>query len=224
MEFEKNILCIGAGYVGAPTMAVIAEKCPHYRVDLVDIDETRIRRWNSNELPIFEPGLHEIVVGRRGKNLFFSTEVSRGIQRADVIFVCVNTPTKLTGQGAGMASDLQYFEKTAREILKNSEGNKIVVEKSTVPVRTAEAMRRILSSNDTGSRFEVISNPEFLAEGTAIQDLLHPDRVLLGCMNTESGHAACDQISAIYENWVDKSRIIKTNIWSSELSKLTANA
>ena len=224
MEFKKRILCIGAGYVGAPTMAVIANQCPDYRIELVDIDAERIRQWNSDELPIFEPGLHEIVMKSRGKNLFFSTNVAEGIEENDIIFVCVNTPTKMVGQGAGMASDLQYFEKTAREILKYSKTDKIVVEKSTVPVRTAEAMRRILMSSENGIHFEVLNNPEFLAEGTAIQDLLNPDRVLLGCMDTEKGHTACNQVSEIYERWVDKAKILRTNLWSSELSKLTANA
>ncbi len=224
MDFEKRILCIGAGYVGAPTMAVIADKCPQYRVELVDIDEDRIRKWNSDQLPIFEPGLYELVERRRGKNLFFTTEVARGIETCDIMFVCVNTPTKMVGEGAGMASDLQYFEKTAREILKHSKSDKIIVEKSTVPVRTAEAMRQILHSNESQIKFEVLSNPEFLAEGTAIQDLLNPDRVLIGCMETPGGRAASEEIASIYGNWVDQTRILRTNLWSSELSKLTANA
>ncbi len=205
-------------------MAMIADKCPQYRVELVDINQKRIDQWMSDELPIFEPGLYEIVKRRRGKNLFFSTEVDKGIQESDIIFVCVNTPTKMVGQGAGSASDLRYFESTARQILKNSKSSKIVVEKSTVPVRTAETLRQILSSGGDGHNFEVISNPEFLAEGTAIQDLLEPDRVLLGSMETESGFAACEEVASIYENWVPRDRVIRTNVWSSELSKLTANA
>ncbi|HNT34087.1 MAG TPA: nucleotide sugar dehydrogenase [bacterium] len=224
MEFEKRILCIGAGYVGGPTMAVIADKCPQYRVELVDINEERIRRWNSEDLPIYEPGLDEIVRRARGRNLFFTTEVATAIEHSDIIFVSVNTPTKAFGQGAGQAADLQYWEKTAYQILKHSHSDKIVVEKSTLPVRTAEAMQRILHSRGTSPRFDVLSNPEFLAEGTAVENLLQPDRVLVGCMNTESGHKACDQLEAIYANWVDRSRIIRTNIWSAELSKLVANA
>jgi UDPglucose 6-dehydrogenase len=224
VSLKERILCIGAGYVGGPTMAVIADKCPDCRVELVDVNEERIRQWNSDDLPIYEPGLDEIVKRNRGKNLFFSTEIARGIGESDIIFVSVNTPTKSFGQGAGQAADLQYWEKTARQILRHSRNDKIVVEKSTLPVRTAEAMDRILSSGGDGVHFDVISNPEFLAEGTAIRDLLEPDRVLLGCMDTERGHAACDRLSAIYENWVDRSRILRTNVWSAELSKLVANA
>ncbi|HEQ60417.1 MAG TPA: nucleotide sugar dehydrogenase, partial [Firmicutes bacterium] len=224
MDFEKRILCIGAGYVGGPTMAIIADKCPQYRIELVDINEARIRQWNSDQLPIFEPGLFEIVQRNRGKNLFFSTEVARGIEECEIIFVCVTTSTKTFGEGAGYASDLQYYENTAREILKHARGDKIVVEKSTIPVRTAEVMTRILSSTGRKFRFEVLSNPEFLAEGSAIRDLLHPDRVLIGCMETASGRATCDQLAAIYEHWVPPDRILRTNIWSSELSKLVANA
>jgi len=224
MAFEKKILCIGAGYVGGPTMAVIADKCPQYRVELVDINAERIRAWNGDELPIYEPGLDEVVKRARGRNLFFTTEVDRAITDADIIFVSVNTPTKTFGQGAGMAADLQYWEKTARQILRNSKTNKIVVEKSTLPVRTAEAMDRILNSNKDGLRFEVLSNPEFLAEGTAIQDLFDPDRVLIGGMNTPSGQKALDDLEAVYANWVPKNRIIRTNVWSAELAKLVANA
>lgn len=220
----KNILCIGAGYVGGPTMAVIADKCPQYRVHLVDVSEERIRRWNSDNLPIYEPGLDEIVKRARGKNLFFSTNVAEGIKEADIIFVSVNTPTKTFGIGAGQAADLQYWEKVAREILRHAQTDKIVVEKSTLPVRTAEAMARILNSGDSGVKFEVLSNPEFLAEGTAVRDLLNPDRVLVGGMETETGRAACDALCGIYENWVDKSRVIRANVWSAELSKLVANA
>ncbi|NQU42182.1 nucleotide sugar dehydrogenase [bacterium] len=224
MDFEKRILCIGAGYVGGPTMAVIADKCPGYRVELVDISEERIRRWNSDDLPIYEPGLDEIVKRNRGKNLFFTTDIPRAIAEADIIFVSVNTPTKTFGQGAGQAADLQYWEKTAREILRHSKTDKIVVEKSTLPVRTAEAMERILNSRREGVHFEVLSNPEFLAEGTAVEDLLDPDRVLVGCMNTESGRRACEDLEAVYRHWVEPSHILRTNVWSAELSKLVANA
>ena len=224
MKFEKKILCIGAGYVGGPTMAMIAHKCPQYKVTVVDINPERISQWNSNDLPIYEPGLDEIVQGSKGKNLFFSTEIERGIKESQIIFVSVNTPTKSFGAGAGMAADLQYWEKTARQILHNSESDKIVVEKSTFPVRTAFAMERILSINNKGIQFDVLSNPEFLAEGTAIKDLQSPDRVLIGSRQTPSGLKARDDLVEIYANWVPKNRILTSNIWSSELSKLVANA
>ncbi len=221
---EKKILCIGAGYVGGPTMAVIAEKCPEYRIDVVDIDKKRIERWNSDDLPIYEPGLLEVVEKVRGKNLFFSTHVAEGIENADIIFVSVNTPTKTFGEGAGMASNLQYWEEVAHQIVKNAKSNKIIVEKSTLPVRTAQAMERILKANCKGLKFEVISNPEFLAEGTAINDLLHGDRVLIGSHKTKSGLAAAEEIADIYRHWLPEEKIITTNLWSSELSKLVANA
>ncbi len=224
MNFEKRILCIGAGYVGGPTMAVIARQCPQYKVTVVDIDSKRIAAWNSDVLPIYEPGLDEIVKKVRGRNLFFSTEIERGIKESDIIFVSVNTPTKDYGVGAGHAADLQHWEKTARQILQCSESPKIIVEKSTLPVKTAQAMERILTSTSNGVKFEVLSNPEFLAEGTAINDLQHPDRVLVGSMETETGLRARDALVEIYANWVPRDRIITTNIWSSELSKLVANA
>lgn len=224
MEFKKNILCIGAGYVGGPTMAVIALKCPGYRIEVVDISAERIRRWNSDSIPIFEPGLDEIVKQVRGKNLFFSTEIEKGIKNADIIFVSVNTPTKTFGEGAGMASDLQYWEKTAHEIVEFSRGDKIIVEKSTLPVRTAEAMERILKASNRGITFEVLSNPEFLAEGSAVADLLEPDRVLIGAHQTPEGKRAEKELVDIYAHWVPREKIITTNLWSSELSKLVANA
>ena len=224
MTFKKNILCIGAGYVGGPTMAMIAQKCPQYRVTVVDINPTRIAQWNSDNLPIYEPGLDEVVKAARGKNLFFSTEIEKGIRESDIIFVSVNTPTKTFGAGAGMAADLQYWEKTARQILQNSESNKIIVEKSTLPVRTAHAMERILTSTGDKVHFEVLSNPEFLAEGTAIKDLENPDRVLIGSRETPSGLKARDELVEIYANWVPRDRIMTSNIWSSELSKLVSNA
>lgn len=217
-----NILCIGAGYVGGPTMAVIAKNCPQHRIVVVDINEERIAAWQSEKLPVYEPGLDEIVKQTRDKNLFFSTDVNENIKQADIIFVSVNTPTKTFGQGAGKASDLQYLEKTARQILENATGSKIVVEKSTLPVRTAEAMERILNSN--GCHFDVVSNPEFLAEGTAIRDMEDPNRVLIGGRPTTSGQQAVTTIADIYANWVPRERIITTNLWSSELSKLAANA
>ncbi len=224
MEFKKKILCIGAGYVGGPTMAVIALKCPEYRIDVVDINKERIDAWNSEELPIFEPGLFEIVKERRGKNLFFSTDTEKNIKAADIIFVSVNTPTKTFGEGAGMASDLQYWEATAHQIVKHSDSDKIIVEKSTLPVRTAEAMERILKTSNSNVKFEVISNPEFLAEGTAITDLLEADRVLIGSHDSEKGEKAAQEIADIYRHWLPEEKIITTNLWSSELSKLIANA
>ncbi|MCD6305735.1 MAG: nucleotide sugar dehydrogenase [Deltaproteobacteria bacterium] len=224
MNFERHILCIGAGYVGGPTMAVIANKCPQYKVTVVDINPDRIARWNSDELPIYEPGLEEIVKARRGKNLFFSTDVEKGIQECEIIFVSVNTPTKNFGAGAGMAADLQYWDKTARQIRECARSDKIIVEKSTLPVKTAQAMKRILTCEDNGIRFDVLSNPEFLAEGTAIRDLENPDRVLIGSSQTPNGLRARDVLVEIYANWVPRDRIITSNIWSSELSKLVANA
>jgi len=224
MAFKKSILCIGAGYVGGPTMAMIALKCPHYKVTVVDINPARIAEWNSGHLPIYEPGLEDIVKATRGKNLFFSTEIDEGIRKSDIIFVSVNTPTKTFGVGAGMAADLQYWEKTARQILQNSDANKIIVEKSTLPVKTALAMERILTSTNNDVRFDVLSNPEFLAEGTAIKDLEDPDRVLIGSRETPNGLKARDELVEIYANWVPKERIITSNIWSSELSKLVSNA
>jgi UDPglucose 6-dehydrogenase len=220
----SNILCIGAGYVGGPTMAVIAKNCPQHRVVAVDINADKIAAWQSDHLPIYEPGLKEIVFLTRGRNLFFSTEIERHIAEADIIFVSVNTPTKTFGHGAGKAADLQYWEKTARQILESSTSSKIVVEKSTLPVRTAQAMERILDSNNKGLHFDVVSNPEFLAEGTAIRDMENPDRVLIGGRETPSGQKAIQAIVDIYTQWVPCERIITTNLWSSELSKLVANA
>jgi UDPglucose 6-dehydrogenase len=223
-KFLKNILCIGAGYVGGPTMAMIAHKCPQYKITVVDINHEKIKQWNSDELPVYEPGLDEIVKTTRGKNLFFDTNIDKGIKEAEIIFVGVNTPTKTFGAGAGMAADLQYWEKTARQIREASESPKIVVEKCTIPVKTALAMERILTSKDSDVHFDVLSNPEFLAEGTAMKDLEFPDRVLIGSRETESGVKARSEIVDIYRNWVPKERIIESNIWSSELSKLVANA
>jgi UDPglucose 6-dehydrogenase len=219
-----NILCIGAGYVGGSTMPILASHCPEDRFVIVDINEARIAAWQSDQLPIYEPGLDEIVLQTRGKNLFFSTEIDRHIAEAEIIFVSVNTPTKTFGRGAGRAADLQYWEKTARQILQNSTTSKIVVEKSTLPVRTAEAMERILNSNGNGLHFDVLSNPEFLAEGTAIRDMQNPDRVLIGGRETESGRKAVGKLVELYARWIPRERIITTNLWSSELSKLVANA
>ncbi len=220
----KNILCIGAGYVGGPTMAVMAKNCPEYRIVVADIDEKKIQSWQSGNLPIYEPGLAEVVRQALGRNLFFSSDISKGIDEADIIFVSVNTPTKTFGRGAGKAADLQYWEKTARQILEFSKTDKIVVEKSTLPVRTAEAMSKILQPNPQKIHFEVISNPEFLAEGSAIEDLQNPDRVLIGGRETEQGCRAVQEITDIYLHWVPRDKILTTNVWSSELSKLAANA
>ena len=205
-------------------MAMLALKNPDYKVIVVDINSERIKAWNSENLPIYEPGLLEIVHKVRDKNLFFSTDVDNSIIEAHIIFVSVNTPTKTFGYGAGYASDLQYWEKTARQILKLSDSSKVIVEKSTLPVKTAEAMERILNSNEKGIIFDVLSNPEFLAEGTAIKDLENPDRVLVGSRETESGLRARDKIVQLYSSWIDNEKILTSNVWSTELSKLTANA
>jgi UDPglucose 6-dehydrogenase len=224
MQSMTRILCIGAGYVGGPTMAMIAKKNPAVRITVVDVNKERIDAWNSKQLPIYEPGLDEVVRAVRGRNLFFSTDVEQGIREADIIFVSVNTPTKTFGHGAGRAADLQYWEKCARQILEVSSSDKIVVEKSTLPVRTAAAMERILSSGKKNVRFDVLSNPEFLAEGTAIADLERPDRILIGGHPTPEGRKAVETLVSIYAAWVPQDRILTTNLWSSELSKLTANA
>ncbi|MEI7478637.1 MAG: nucleotide sugar dehydrogenase [bacterium] len=224
MSSKKTILCIGAGYVGGPTMAMIAKKCPDYKVIVADINPQRIAEWNSDDLPIYEPGLDEVVKGARGKNLFFTTDVNSAIKEAYIIFVSVNTPTKMFGHGRGKASNLQYWEKTARNILTYADDDKIVVEKSTLPVRAADAMAKILNSNTRGLKFDVLSNPEFLAEGTAVADLENPDRVLIGGMETPSGKAAVQSLVDIYANWIPRERILTTNVWSAELSKLVANA
>ncbi len=224
MTDGRNVLCIGAGYVGGPTMTVIASKCPEYRVTVVDVDTEKIQAWNSDHLPIYEPGLDELVKKTRGRNLFFSADIEKGIREADIVFVSVNTPTKTFGQGAGMAADLQYWEKTARQILANAEDSKVIVEKSTLPVRTAAAMKRIFNGKTQEINLEVVSNPEFLAEGTAIRDLESPDRVLIGSRQTAEGIRAREEIVRIYAHWVPRDRIIESNVWSSELSKLASNA
>ena len=226
---NKNIVCIGAGYIGGPTMAVIAKMNPDRKVIVVDINKQRIAAWNSKNyaLPIYEPGLVDVVKAVRGKNLFFSTDIKKAVQECDIIFVGVNTPTKMFGKGAGRASDLQYWEATARNIAKWANGPKIVVEKSTLPVRTAAAMSAILNTHEK-YHFEVLSNPEFLAEGTAIRDLFEPDRVLIGGDRTSSGDAAVAELVKVYRGkggkWVSADRILTTNVWSAELTKLAANA
>ncbi len=221
----KSICCIGAGYVGGPTMAMIAAKCPDIDVTVVDINDARIKAWNSDKLPVYEPGLKEIVDSARGRNLHFSTDIKKAIKEADLIFVSVGTPTKTYGIGAGRAADLRYVESAARLIAEVSEGHKIIVEKSTIPVRTATAIRSIISSNSTSdATFEVLSNPEFLAEGTAVADLQNPDRILIGGDSSESGKQAVEALASVYANWIPRERIITTNLWSSELSKLVANA
>ena len=223
----KNICCIGAGYVGGPTMSVIALKCPEIKVTVVDLNEARIAAWNGedlNNLPVYEPGLAEVVAEARGKNLFFSTDVDAAIDAADMIFIAVNTPTKTYGEGKGMAADLKFVELCARQIARVAKNDKIIVEKSTLPVRTAETLQTILDSTGNGVHFEVLSNPEFLAEGTAIDDLFKADRVLIGGNQTSSGKKATQALIDIYKHWLQDDQILTTNVWSSELSKLTANA
>ena len=223
----KNICCLGAGYVGGPTMSVIALKCPDIKVTVVDLNEARINAWNDknlDNLPIYEPGLSEVVSKVRGKNLFFSTDVDAAIDAADMIFIAVNTPTKTYGEGRGMAADLKFVELCARQIARVAKNDKIIVEKSTLPVRTAETIQTILDSTGNGVKFEVLSNPEFLAEGTAIDDLFKADRVLIGGNQTPSGRKAIQVLVDVYLNWLSPKQILTTNVWSSELSKLTANA
>ncbi|PNW81468.1 hypothetical protein CHLRE_07g357200v5 [Chlamydomonas reinhardtii] len=221
-----KIACIGAGYVGGPTMAMVALKCPEIEVVVVDINEERIKAWNSEKLPIYEPGLFEVVKECRGRNLFFSTDTKKHVGEADIVFVSVNTPTKTHGIGAGRAADLTYWEGAARLIASVSTSSKIVVEKSTVPVKTAEAIGKVLKRNcqDPNVNFEILSNPEFLAEGTAMEDLKHPDRVLIGGADTESGQKAIRTLAEVYAHWIPRERILTANLWSAELAKLTANA
>ena len=222
----KNICCIGAGYVGGPTMSVIALKCPEINITVVDSNPKKIYSWNGplDNLPVYEPGLAEIVKEVRGKNLFFSDDIAGSIEKSEMIFMAVNTPTKTEGEGAGMAADLKYIEACAKDIAKYSKSNKIVIEKSTLPVKTAEKIKEILEKNSNGIHFEILSNPEFLAEGTAIQDLFKSDRVLIGGDSTKSGQKAVKALSEIYSRWIPKSKILTTNVWSSELSKLASNA
>lgn len=223
-----SICCIGAGYVGGPTMSVIAQKNPDIKVTVVDLNIQRIADWNDQDLeklPIYEPGLDEVVAETRGRNLFFSTEVDKAIAEAEMIFISVNTPTKTYGSGKGMASDLKYVELCARQIAKVANSDKIVVEKSTLPVKTAEAIQNILDHTGNGVNFQILSNPEFLAEGTAMRDLTVPDRVLIGGdTSSEAGQAAIQALVDVYAAWVPRENILTTNVWSSELSKLTANA
>ena len=222
----KNICCIGAGYVGGPTMAVIALKCPHINVTVVDANPDKIKAWNGplDNLPVYEPGLSDVVKEARGRNLFFSDNIAGNIEKSEMIFMAVNTPTKTEGEGAGMAADLRYVEACAKDIAKYSKSDKIVIEKSTLPVRTAEKIKEILEENSNGIHFEILSNPEFLAEGTAIQDLFKSDRVLIGGDETESGQKAVQALVYIYAYWIPRDKILTTNVWSSELAKLASNA
>tara|TARA_Y100000385_G_scaffold284464_1_gene342501 strand:+ start:453 stop:1862 length:1410 start_codon:yes stop_codon:yes gene_type:complete len=222
----KNIACIGAGFVGGPTMAVIALKCPEIRVTVLDSNEHKINLWNNtvDKLPVYEPGLAEIIEEVRDKNLFFSTDIKNTIDQAEMIFMAVNTPTKIEGEGKGYAADLSNIEKCAREISKYSNSDKIVIEKSTLPVRTAEKVKQILNQSNKKIHFEVLSNPEFLAEGTAINDLFKSDRVIIGGDNTKSGRVAIEKLKKIYQRWIPSNKILITNVWSSELSKLVSNA
>ncbi|WP_027077508.1 nucleotide sugar dehydrogenase [Maribacter antarcticus] len=227
MKKITHICCIGAGYVGGPTMSVIASQCPEIKVTVVDINQNRIDAWNDknlDNLPVYEPGLQEIVAANRNKNLFFSTNVDQAIDEAQLVFISVNTPTKTFGKGKGQAADLKYVEICARNIAKIAKDDKIIIEKSTLPVRTASAIKSILDNTGNNVHFEILSNPEFLAEGTAIEDLLNADRILIGGDDTPSGKAAKNTLSSIYEHWLPKERILQTNVWSSELSKLVANA
>lgn len=221
-----KIACIGAGYVGGPTMAMIAYNCPEIEVVVVDINEARIKAWQTDDLPIYEPGLLEVVQACRNRNLFFSTDVKKHVAEAEIVFVSVNTPTKTCGVGAGKAADLTYWEGAARVIASVATSSKIIVEKSTVPVKTAEAIEKVLRRNcaDPSVQFEILSNPEFLAEGTAIEDLKKPDRVLIGGKETPSGQQAIAALKSVYAHWVPEERILCTNLWSAELAKLTANA
>ena len=219
----RSICCIGAGYVGGPTMAVIADHCPQLQVTVVDLNAERIAAWNDpnlSRLPVYEPGLDAVVGRCRGRNLHFSTAVEQAIAAADMVFLSVNTPTKTKGLGAGQASDLKWVEASARTVAQAARGHTIVVEKSTLPVRTAAAVKAILDAGPPGKSFAVLSNPEFLAEGTAIADLEDPDRVLIGGEDPE----AIEALAGIYGQWVAPQKILRTNLWSSELSKLTANA
>ena len=223
----KNICCIGAGYVGGPTMSVIAQKNPKIKVHVVDMNTNKIAAWNSKNLenlPVYEPGLSKVIKEARGRNLFFSTHINKHIDEADMIFISVNTPTKTKGEGKGYAADLKFVEACAKQIAEVSTTNKIIVEKSTVPVRTSEKIKEILKSNNSDVDFQILSNPEFLAEGTAMRDLEIPDRVLIGGDNTIEGKKAINSLVEIYASWVPKQNILTTNLWSSELSKLTANA
>lgn len=224
---ESNICCIGAGYVGGPTMAVIAQQCPSLKVTVVDQNPARIAAWNHpdlDQLPVYEPGLKRIIENTRGINLFFSNEIDGAIRTADMIFMAVNTPTKSNGEGKGMAADLTFVEQCARKIAEVAEKDTIVIEKSTLPVRTAERIKAILDTNPKGIHFEVLSNPEFLAEGTAIADLYKSDRVLIGSSDTPAGEAAANTLISIYKQWIPEKKILKTNVWSAELSKLASNA
>ena len=221
----KSICCLGAGYVGGPTMAMIAAKCPDIQVTVADMNEKRIAAWNSENLPVYEPGLDAVVASAIGRNLHFTTDIRASIAAADLIFVSVGTPTKAYGIGAGRAADLRYIESAARLIAEVSEGNKIIVEKSTIPVKTATAIKSILAANSpNGATFQVLSNPEFLAEGTAVADMENPDRILIGGETTPEGHAAVEALASVYAKWIPRERILTTNLWSSELSKLVANA
>jgi len=226
MKTIKNITCIGAGYVGGPSMSVFAEKCPNINFTLVDKNEEKINSWNGNidNLPIYEPGLKEIIKKTRGKNLFFSNDIDNAIINSDIIFIAVNTPTIKEGPGAGFGADLKYIINCAEHIAKIAKSDKIIVEKSTVPIKTAEKLEQIFSKKNSSVNFEILSNPEFLAEGTAIEDLRNPDRVLIGGNKSASGQNAVNILADIYSKWVSKEKIITTNLWSSELSKLASNA
>ncbi|CEJ54892.1 Putative UDP-glucose 6-dehydrogenase [Penicillium brasilianum] len=239
----RSICCVGAGYVGGPTAAVLALKNPLIKVTVVDRDDRRIRRWNSRHLPIYEPGLAEVVrTARDGlgdasqlqhmstmedvrePNLFFSTDVSRCISEADAVLIAVNTPTKMRGTGKGCATDMTSFEAVAGEVVRHARDGTIIVEKSTVPCRTAQMIQEMIRIQRPGAHFEILSNPEFLAAGTAVQDLLRPDRIIIGSATTPEGLSAAEALAKVYASWIERSKIITTNVWSSELAKLVANS
>jgi UDPglucose 6-dehydrogenase len=221
----RRIVCLGAGYVGGPTMAVIADQCSDIDVTVVDVDSRRIAAWNNTPIPIKEPHLEDVVVRARSRNLHFSTDIQSAIETADLVFIAVGTPTKLMGTGAGRACLVDYVEGAARTIGKYAKKDLVVVEKSTVPVGLSRAIRTLLQANARpGLKFQILSNPEFLAEGTAVRDLVSPDRILIGHEDSEAGLAAAETLISVYGKWVERSRILTTNVWSSELAKLTANA
>ena len=225
MQFNNKITLIGGGYVGSTIAAVISKYCPNIKVTVVDIDEDRIEKWNSDNLPFYEPGLQEIIQERRGQNLFFTTDINKSINEADMIFICVNTPTKTYGVGAGHRTDLTYIEAVVRQIAAASDSSKIIVEKSTVPCGTAQNIKNMLDNiAKPGVNFEILSNPEFLSEGTAIKDLVDPSRVLIGSFDTEGGRLAAEILKGIYLQWVTEERLLTIDLWSSELAKIAANA
>lgn len=224
-QWKMKICCVGAGYVGGPTMAVMASHCPDIHISVVDMNKRRVDAWNSAHLPIYEPGLEEVLKRTLNRNLFISTDVQGAVADANIVFIAVNTGTKDFGHWAGNGYDLSAYESVARAVAQYANKSVVVVEKSTVPVLTADRIRSVFEANGKpGVQFEILSNPEFLAEGTAIRDLEEPDRVLIGGLPTPSGQAAIQQLADVYAHWVPPERILRTGLWSSELSKLACNA